>query len=129
MTFLVSVAGQIGSATDPPYSAAKAALINFMQVVARDLAPYGVRANAISPGMVQTELNRAVWQASQKSADAAQRQSYDDWAREKIPRICPLGRWQTADEIAAMAVFLASENARNITGQTLNIDGAQVMHS
>src|SRR5687768_325311 len=50
LLFLVSVAGQIGSQTDPPYSAAKAGLINFMQCAARDLAPHGVRANALSPG-------------------------------------------------------------------------------
>lgn len=129
LTFLVSVAGQIGSPTDPPYSAAKAALINFMQVAARDLAPYGVRANAISPGMVQTELNRSVWQAAQQSLPPKDRQTYEDWARKKITRVSPLGRWQTADEIAAMAVFLASDHALNITGQTINIDGGQVMHA
>jgi len=129
MTFLVSVAGQIGSPTDPPYSAAKAGLINFMQVVARDLAPYGVRANAISPGMVKTELNRSVWQSGQKELASDKQQDYDAWAAEKLRRVCPLGRWQTADEIAAMAVYLASDKARNITGQTINIDGGQVMHS
>jgi NAD(P)-dependent dehydrogenase (short-subunit alcohol dehydrogenase family) len=129
ITLLVSVAGQVGSPTDPPYSAAKAALINFMQVAARDLAPFGVRSNAISPGMVKTDLNRSVWRAVQESLPPNDRQSYDDWADEKISRICPLGRWQTAEEIAAMCVFLASEQARNITGQTINIDGGQVMHS
>ncbi|MCA9140093.1 MAG: SDR family oxidoreductase [Planctomycetales bacterium] len=127
-TFLVSVAGQIGSPTDPPYSAAKAGLINFMQVVARDLAPYGVRSNAISPGMVQTDLNQSVWRASQQNLPAQDRQSYGDWADEKIRRVCPLGRWQTAEEIAATAVFLASDQARNLTGQTINVDGGQVMH-
>ena len=63
MLFISSVAGQIGSQTDPPYSAAKAGLINFAQVAAKDLAPYNVRVNTICPGMVQTPLNRAVWQA------------------------------------------------------------------
>ena len=75
MLFLVSVAGQMGSQTDPPYSAAKAGLINFTQCVAKDFAPYGVRANALSPGMVQTSLNQSVWAASQLklSPRAAQR--------------------------------------------------------
>ena len=54
MLFLSSVAGQIGSQTDPPYSAAKAAVINFAQCAAKDLAPYGVRVNTLCPGMVQT---------------------------------------------------------------------------
>lgn len=129
MLFLVSVAGQIGSQTDPPYSAAKAALINFMQCAARDLAPFGVRVNALAPGMVQTELNRSVWQASQSDLPIEEKQTYEEWGREKIGRVAPLGRWQTPNECAAMAVYLASEHARNITGQTINVDGGQVMHS
>lgn len=129
LLFIVSVAGQIGSQTDPPYSAAKAGLINFMQCAAKDLAPYGVRANAISPGMVQTALNQSVWEASQRLLPEASRREYSDWAEEKIRKVAPLGRWQQPEEFAAMAVFLASRHARNITGQTLNIDGGQVMHS
>ena len=127
--FLVSVAGQIGSQTDPPYSAAKAGLINFMQCAAKDLAPYGVRANAISPGMVKTALNQSVWAAGQSRLPERERQSYEAWAESKIKQIAPLGKWQTPEEFAAMSVFLASDRARNITGQTLNIDGGQVMHS
>ncbi|MSU49634.1 MAG: SDR family oxidoreductase [Opitutus sp.] len=129
MLFLVSVAGQMGSQTDPPYSAAKAGLINFMQCAAKDLAPHGVRVNALSPGMVQTGLNEAVWAAGQSKLPEAQRRSYPDWAEEKIRKVSLLGRWQMPAEYAAMAVFLASEHAKNITGQTLNIDGGQVMHS
>jgi 2-hydroxycyclohexanecarboxyl-CoA dehydrogenase len=125
----VSVAGQIGSQTDPPYSAAKAGLINFMQCAARDLAPYGVRANALSPGMVQTNLNASVWAASQAGLPEAERVDYATWAREKIRKVAPLGRWQMPEEYGAMAVYLASEHARNITGQTINIDGGQVMHA
>lgn len=126
---LVSVAGQIGSQSDPPYSAAKAGLINFMQCAAKDFAPHGVRANAISPGMVQTALNESVWAAAQKNLPADQRRSYADWAGEKIRKISPLGRWQTPAEFATMATFLASDHAKNITGQTINVDGGQVMHS
>jgi glucose 1-dehydrogenase/sorbitol-6-phosphate 2-dehydrogenase len=129
MLFLVSVAGQIGSQTDPPYSAAKAGLINFTQCAAKDLAPFGVRANALSPGMVKTELNLAVWAASQARLPEGSRQTYEAWAAEKIGKVSPLGRWQEPAEYAAMATFLASEHAKNITGQTINIDGGQVMHS
>ena len=63
MAFVASVAGQIGSQTDPPYSASKAANINFAQCMAKDLAKHGVRVNSVCPGMVQTPLNRSVWQA------------------------------------------------------------------
>lgn len=129
LLFFVSVAGQVGSQTDPPYSAAKAGLINFMQCAAKDLAPHGVRVNALSPGMVKTDLNESVWRAGQSKLPESQRQSYEVWAEEKIRKISPLGRWQTPAELAAMAVFLASVHARNITGQTINIDGGQVMHS
>ena len=129
MLFLVSVAGQIGSQTDPPYSAAKAGLINFTQCAAKDLAPHGIRVNALSPGMVKTDLNQSVWRAGQANLPPAERQDYETWAAEKIRKVSPLGRWQTPAEFAAMAVFLASDHAANITGQTINIDGGQVMHS
>lgn len=129
LLFLVSVAGQIGSPTDPPYSAAKAGLINFMQVVAKDCAPFNVRANALSPGMVQTELNESVWAAGQANLPAEKQQDYATWAGAKIKTTSPLGRWQTPPEFASMATYLASEHARNITGQTINIDGGQVMHA
>ncbi len=129
MLFLASVAGQIGSQTDPPYSAAKAAIINFVQCAAKDLAPYGVRVNALSPGMVRTTLNRSVWQAWNDKQTSADQLTYEAWAADKVSRIAPLRRLQEPEEMAAMAVYLASPHGRNITGQTLNIDGGQVMHS
>ncbi len=124
-----SVAGQIGSQSDPPYSAAKAGLINFMQCAAKDFAPHNIRVNALSPGMVQTALNESVWAAGQTNLPVSARQPYAEWAADKIRKISPLGRWQTPAEFAAMATYLASAHAKNITGQTLNIDGGQVMHS
>lgn len=129
MLFLVSVAGQIGSQTDPPYSASKAALINFMQCAAKDLGPHNVRVNALAPGMVKTELNQSIWAAGQKLLPESERQSFDEWAASKIKKVSHLSRWQMPEEYAAMACFLASEHAKNITGQTLNIDGGQVMHA
>jgi NAD(P)-dependent dehydrogenase (short-subunit alcohol dehydrogenase family) len=128
MLFLSSVAGQIGSQTDPPYSAAKAGLINFAQCAARDLAPYNVRVNTICPGMVETPLNRSVWQAWFNQQPEGERMSYEQWTANKIERVAPLKRWQQPDDVAALAVFLASEQAKNITGQTMNVDGGQVMH-
>ena len=129
MLFFTSVAGQIGSQTDPPYSAAKAGIINFTQCAARDFAPYGVRVNALSPGMVKTSLNESVWATGQAGLRKEERQSYEDWAKQKIQSNAPLGNWQEPEEFGAMAVFLASPLAKNITGQTINIDGGQVMHS
>jgi NAD(P)-dependent dehydrogenase (short-subunit alcohol dehydrogenase family) len=128
LLFISSIAGQIGSQTDPPYSAAKAGLINFTQCVAKDLAPYDVRANCICPGMVQTALNQSVWAAWKARQPPEESQSYEQWAEEKIRRTVPLARWQQPEDVAALAVFLASSRAKNITGQTMNVDGGQVMH-
>lgn len=128
MLFVASVAGQIGSQTDPPYSASKAANINFAQCLAKDLAPQGVRVNTVCPGMVQTPLNRSVWQAWHDQQPPAGRLSYEEWAGTKVKQVVPLGRWQTPADIANMLVFLASDRAANVTGQTINVDGGFVMH-
>jgi NAD(P)-dependent dehydrogenase (short-subunit alcohol dehydrogenase family) len=117
-----------GAGKIPPYSASKAALINFAQCAAKDLAPHGVRVNSLSPGMVKTALNRSVWEAWRALQPEAERRPYEDWAGEKVKRLVPLGRWQEPEDVAAMAVFLASARARNITGQTINVDGGYVMH-
>lgn len=127
MLFLASVAGQIGSQTDPPYSAAKAGLINFAQCAAKDLAPFGVRVNTICPGMVKTELNKSVWRAWADLQPAGEVASYEDWAAEKIRKVIPLNAWQTPEDVANMAVFLASPRAGMVTGQTINVDGGFVM--
>ncbi len=126
--FLSSVAGQMGSQTDPPYSAAKAAVINFAQCAAKDLAPSGVRVNTLCPGMVQTPLNRSVYEAWARQQPESERSTYEAWSAEKIKKVVPLNRWQQPEDIAAMAVFLASNRAGNITGQTINVDGGFVMH-
>ncbi len=126
--FVASVAGQIGSQTDPPYSAAKAGLINFTQCAAKDLAAYGIRVNAVSPGMVKTPMNRKVWEAWRDQSPENDL-DYDQWAEEKIRLVSPLGRWQTCEDVANAIGFLASDAAMNITGQTINVDGGQVMHS
>jgi len=128
MLFLASVAGQIGSQTDPPYSASKAALINFAQCAAKDLAPFGVRVNSLNPGMVKTTLNRSVWESWANQQPEGSRKTYDEWAGEKVKTIVPLGRWQEPEDIASMAVFLASSRAANVTGQSINVDGGYVMH-
>jgi 2-hydroxycyclohexanecarboxyl-CoA dehydrogenase len=128
MVFVASVAGQIGSQTDPPYSASKAANINFAQCLAKDLAPHRVRVNTVCPGMVRTPLNRAVWKSWHDAAPPEQRIGYDEWAAAKIRAVCPLGEWQTPEAIADMIVFLSSDRAAHVTGQTINVDGGQVMH-
>ncbi|WP_437231122.1 SDR family NAD(P)-dependent oxidoreductase [Planctomicrobium sp. SH661] len=126
--FLASIAGQIGSQTDPPYSASKAANINFAQCMAKDLAPHNIRVNTVCPGMVKTPLNRSVWQSWHDRTPEAERLSYEVWAERKIKNAVPLGRWQTSEDIASMIVFLSSDRAGEVTGQTINVDGGFVMH-
>jgi 2-hydroxycyclohexanecarboxyl-CoA dehydrogenase len=128
MVFLSSVAGEIGSPTDPPYSASKAANINFAQCIARDLAKFGVRANTVCPGMVKTPLNESVWKAWHDNQPAGARKPFDEWAAEKVRAVVPLGRWQKPEDIADMIVFLSSDRASEVTGQTINVDGGYVMH-
>jgi 2-hydroxycyclohexanecarboxyl-CoA dehydrogenase len=128
MVFLASVAGQIGSQTDPPYSASKAANINFAQCLAKDLAPYGVRVNSVCPGMVKTPLMERIWQASQAGVPPEQQLSLEAWGAAKLKAVTPLGRWQTPEDIADMVAFLSSARAHQVTGQTINVDGGFVMH-
>ncbi len=128
LLFLSSVAGQIGSQTDPPYSASKAALINFSQCCAKDLADYNVRVNTLNPGMVSTPLNESIWRASNADLPPEEQLTFAEWSKQKIERVVPLKRWQEPADLAAMAVFLASARANNITGQTVNVDGGFVMH-
>jgi 2-hydroxycyclohexanecarboxyl-CoA dehydrogenase len=128
MVFIASVAGQIGSQTDPPYSASKAANINFAQCLAKDLAPHGVRVNSVCPGMVPTTLNKGVWQAWYDQTPATERLPYEDWAERKIRAVVPLGKWQTPEAVADMIIFLSSDRAEHVTGQTINVDGGFVMH-
>jgi NAD(P)-dependent dehydrogenase (short-subunit alcohol dehydrogenase family) len=128
MLFISSIAGQIGSQTDPPYSAAKAGLINFAQCAAKDLAEHNIRVNTICPGMVKTAVNRSVWQAWFNQQPEEAKLPYEEWADEKVANTVPLARWQECEDVANLALFLASYRANNITGQTMNVDGGQVMH-
>jgi 2-hydroxycyclohexanecarboxyl-CoA dehydrogenase len=128
MVFISSVAGQIGSQTDPPYSASKAANINFAQCLAKDLAPHSVRVNTVCPGMVRTPLNERVWHAWNEQQPTEKKRTYQDWADEKVRAVAPLARWQRPEDVADMVVFLSSSRSREVTGQTINVDGGQVMH-
>ncbi len=127
MVFLGSVAAQIGSPTDPPYSASKAANINFAQCLAKDLAPHGIRVNIVNPGMVQTALNRSVWAAWNQQQPPEKQRSYEDWAGDKVRTVAPLARWQTPEDIADMVAFLSSARAAQVTAQSINVDGGQVI--
>ena len=130
MLFLASIAGQIGSQTDPPYSASKAAVINFMQCCGQ--GPRALSACASMPSVrawCKTDLNRSVWAGLARPAAAGGPAS--PTRNGPATRSAGWCRWaagRTPEDVAAMAVFLASARAKNVTGQTINVDGGFVMH-
>lgn len=124
---LSSVSGQFGAQNDPPYSAAKAALISFGQVMAMDLAKFAIRSNLLAPGIVDTPMQERVYRANVARLPEAKRPSYDTWLKAKLSQVVPMNRPQTPEDVAQAALFLCSDAAKNITGQVLNIDGGWVM--
>ena len=119
---LASQAGRRGEALVAHYCATKAAVISYTQSAALAMAPHGIRVNAISPGVVDTPM----W--SQVDALFARYEGLDIGEKKRqVGLAVPLGRMGTPEDIAGAAVFLASDEARYITAQTLNVDGGNVM--
>jgi D-sorbitol dehydrogenase (acceptor) len=119
---MASQAGRRGEALVAHYCATKAAVISYTQSAALAMAPHGIRVNAIAPGVVDTPM----W--AQVDALFAQHQGLQPGEKKRqVGREVPLGRMGTPDDIAGVAVFLASDEARYITAQTLNVDGGNVM--
>ncbi len=110
---MASVAGYIASPGLTYYASAKAALINFTKTVAREWAAAGVRVNAIAPGWIETDLNVGARQ--------------DPDFHESIRAMIPMGRWGRPEEIAGVALFLASDAASFMTGSIVIVDGGQTL--
>jgi 3-oxoacyl-[acyl-carrier protein] reductase len=106
-----SVVGQTGNAGQSNYAASKAGLIGFAKALAREVATRGITVNVVAPGMIDTDMTRAV---------AGQAQV--DWAAR-----IPLGRPGTPDDVAAAVCFLASDEAAYITGHVLAVNGGMYM--
>ncbi|HEX4346211.1 MAG TPA: 3-oxoacyl-ACP reductase FabG [Vicinamibacterales bacterium] len=106
-----SVVGQMGNAGQANYAASKAGLIGFAKALAREVASRGITVNVIAPGMIDTDMTRAI---SEKAGV--------DWAAQ-----IPLGRLGSSDDIAAAACFLASDEAAYITGHVLAVNGGMYM--
>lgn len=109
--FISSVVGEMGNAGQTAYSASKAALLGAAKSIAREYASRAITVNAVTPGFVDTDMTRGL----------------TDEQRKAIALQIPLARIGTADEVAAAVVFLASDEASYITGQTLRVNGGMYM--
>jgi D-sorbitol dehydrogenase (acceptor) len=119
---LASQAGRRGEALVSHYCATKAAVISYTQSAALAMAPHGIRVNGIAPGVVDTPM----W-ASVDALFAKHEHLAIGEKKKAVGLAVPLGRMGTPEDIAGAAVFLASDEARYITAQTLNVDGGNVM--
>ena len=117
-----SQAGRRGEALVSHYCATKAAVISYTQSAALAMAPHGIRVNAISPGVVDTPM----W-AEVDALFARYENLPIGEKKRQVGLAVPLGRMGRPDDVADVAVFLASDAARYITAQTINVDGGNVM--
>ncbi len=108
MTSVSGVTGNVGQAN---YAAAKAGVIGFTKTCAKELAARGITVNAVAPGFIETAMTDVL----------------PEKIKEGIAATVPLGRMGQPEEIAGVVTFLASDFARYITGQVLNVDGGMVM--
>ena len=115
---IASVNGQSPAALVAAYNAAKAGVISLTRTLALELAPYGVRVNAVSPGPVYTDFNRQNMAERAQSLDVSEEEMI-----QRVARSIPLGRWGEAHEIAQGVAFLCSPAASWITGEVLRVSG------
>jgi 3-oxoacyl-[acyl-carrier protein] reductase len=108
-----SAAGQRGEADHSHYAASKGGVISFTKSIATELGPFNINVNSVAPGWVETDLNHEVFVDKK----------YREQERLKIP----IQRMPTGEDLAGPIVFLASEYARHITGEILNVNGGSVL--
>ncbi|MCD6419543.1 MAG: 3-oxoacyl-ACP reductase FabG [Synergistetes bacterium] len=109
---IVSIGGQWGGFNQVHYAASKAALISLTHSIAKIYSKYGITSNAVSPGLVLTDMSSAELLTEQ--------------GKQKVKSI-PLGRIATPEEIAKVVSFLVSDDASYITGQTINVNGGMLL--
>jgi 3-oxoacyl-[acyl-carrier protein] reductase len=102
-----SIAGLVGNAGQTNYAASKAGMIGFTKALARELAPRGITVNAVAPGFIDTEMTRTLPEAQ----------------RHALLQQIPTGHFGAPDDVAACVLFLASDEARYITGEVMSVSG------
>ena len=104
---ITSVSGMMGMARQTNYAASKAGIIGFSKSLAKEVAAYNIRVNAVAPGFIETDMVKELSEAYM----------------EQVMKQVPLGRMGRAEEVARTVKFLASDDSKYITGQTIVIDG------
>ncbi len=108
---MTSVVGIMGNAGQANYAAAKAGVIGFTKSMAKELATRGITVNAVAPGFINTDMTAVL----------------SDQLKDELATKIPVGRLGNPEDVAAAVLFLVSDAANYITGQTLNVDGGMVM--
>ena len=119
---IASIAGKTGAPYIAAYSASKHGVLGLTRSIALEVAGKGITVNAICPGYVDTDMTtRGIQNVTAKTGRTA------DQALEAIKKMSPQNRLVTVEEVAAVALLLASEEGRGITGQAINVDGGSVL--
>lgn len=106
-----SVAGLMGNAGQVNYAASKAGMLGFVKSLAREVAPRGITVNAVAPGLIETDMTASLTEAQHQA----------------LLQQIPSGQLGTPEDVAACVVFLASEGARYVTGEVINVSGGLTM--
>jgi NAD(P)-dependent dehydrogenase (short-subunit alcohol dehydrogenase family) len=120
---LASMAGKVGSRSNLPYNASKAAVISITKSLALAHAADGVRVNCVCPGFVETDM----WTAVAREQGRLMGLSPEDFTRQRARQV-PLGRMERPEDVAHVIGFLASDRAAYMTGQAINVTGGLIMH-
>jgi NAD(P)-dependent dehydrogenase (short-subunit alcohol dehydrogenase family) len=120
---LASMAAKIGSKTNLPYNASKAAVVSITKSLALAHAADGIRVNCVCPGFVETDM----WTKVSAEQSALLGMSVDEFNRQRLAQV-PLGRMERPEDVAMVIGFLCSDRAGYMTGQAINVTGGLVMH-
>lgn len=124
---IASDAAKRASAMGAAYSASKFAVLGLTQAAALDLAPYGITVNAVCPGPVNTD-RLSYWERAQAEAQGVPLEEFRARVVAEMGQATPLGRIAEPEDVASLVAFLASDEARFITGQGYNINGGLLFH-